>query len=289
MRIEIMSVTPKMALAWMEKSVCKNRSLRTGMVMKYAGDMLEGRWVLNGETIKISSTGQVLDGQHRLWAVIESGCIVQMAVAFEEDHEKAGEIQATVDSGVARTSADALSIMGIDHSRVVAPAVRISVVYRRWAESDREFSLNTIFRGTKGKVSNIQVKNEYLRDRNRFDVAAAYARPKKILGVSASVIAFFHVALADLYVQHFEAFIDGLDTGEDLSKDHPTLALKKFFERIVASRNGIRGGATLGWPMQIIAVNKTFQTICEGKAIKLLRIDAGKFDGVYGVRPHWRL
>lgn len=45
-----------------------NRNVSASVINKYARDMLAGRWQLNGQTIKISKDGQLLDGQHRLEA-----------------------------------------------------------------------------------------------------------------------------------------------------------------------------------------------------------------------------
>jgi hypothetical protein len=46
-----------------------NRGISGSVVDKYARDMREGRWRLNGQTIKLTTSGQLLDGQHRLEAV----------------------------------------------------------------------------------------------------------------------------------------------------------------------------------------------------------------------------
>jgi len=45
-----------------------NRHVSANVIHKYARDMAAGRWCLNGQTIKISSSGKLLDGQHRLEA-----------------------------------------------------------------------------------------------------------------------------------------------------------------------------------------------------------------------------
>lgn len=46
----------------------QNRRVSAPVIQKYARDMQSGRWQLNGQTIKISSDGRLLDGQHRLEA-----------------------------------------------------------------------------------------------------------------------------------------------------------------------------------------------------------------------------
>ena len=46
-----------------------NRGISGSVVEKYARDMRAGRWHLNGQTIKLTASGRLLDGQHRLEAV----------------------------------------------------------------------------------------------------------------------------------------------------------------------------------------------------------------------------
>src|SRR5258706_8303068 len=65
-------ITPEMARQWLEKNAM-NRRLRQSSVDTYASIMKRKQWELNGETIIISDTGDILNGQHRLWACFESG------------------------------------------------------------------------------------------------------------------------------------------------------------------------------------------------------------------------
>lgn len=65
-RVEM--VTPERAEKLLASNTL-NRGIAGGVVEKYARDMRAGRWRLNGQTIKITSSGRLLDGQHRLEAV----------------------------------------------------------------------------------------------------------------------------------------------------------------------------------------------------------------------------
>jgi hypothetical protein len=75
----IVTVTPKLAGEWMESNE-KNRHIRDRLVVKYARDMSAGNWSLTGEAIKFDTEGCLVDGQHRLLAVILSGVSLQMLV-----------------------------------------------------------------------------------------------------------------------------------------------------------------------------------------------------------------
>ncbi|MFT3727152.1 MAG: hypothetical protein QM759_04945 [Terricaulis sp.] len=65
-RVEI--ITPALAEKLLSSNTI-NRSISGSVVEKYARDMRDGRWRLNGQTIKVTETGRLLDGQHRLEAV----------------------------------------------------------------------------------------------------------------------------------------------------------------------------------------------------------------------------
>lgn len=87
----------------------ENRRLRPRLVQAYAGDMTQGLWRDTGEAIKISRTGRLLDGQHRLAAIVESGATVELMFVVGLDDEA----QQMMDQGAARTVADALAMQGV--------------------------------------------------------------------------------------------------------------------------------------------------------------------------------
>ncbi|CAH2606469.1 conserved protein of unknown function (plasmid) [Rhodovastum atsumiense] len=105
-------VTPEMAKSWLQHNG-GNRSLRPTHVKDLAAKMQAGRWRLTHQGIAISATGRLLDGQHRLEAVVQSGCTVPMMVFTGCDEEMFG----VLDKGIIRTIRDDLKETG----RVVDP------------------------------------------------------------------------------------------------------------------------------------------------------------------------
>lgn len=86
-----------------------NRVCKPNVVKKYASDMAEGRWVDTHEPIAMSVDGNLIDGQHRLAAVIESGCSQYFWLAVYDTQQTARGLP--IDCGAMRTTAD---ITGID-------------------------------------------------------------------------------------------------------------------------------------------------------------------------------
>ncbi len=81
---KIMLVTPQMAKEWLDKNL-SNRNISIMIVNRYANDMKAGKWAVSPHGIVFDPDGNLLDGQHRLCAVIESGCPVKMVIITGAD------------------------------------------------------------------------------------------------------------------------------------------------------------------------------------------------------------
>lgn len=95
-------ITPNLAEALLETNT-ENRKLRKSVVERYAQVMTLGDWLLTPEPIVIADTGRLLNGQHRLNAIIKSGANVRMFVVRNVSEQAFPAI----DRGVSRTFSDA--------------------------------------------------------------------------------------------------------------------------------------------------------------------------------------
>lgn len=119
-------VTPALAEAWLKKNV-SNRTLSEKGVRGYATSMRAGRWVHNGETIKFDLNGNLIDGQHRLHAVISTREPQPMLVVSG----LSTDAFATIDSGKKRTAADTLHVQGLEEPNRLASALAVVSMYDR--------------------------------------------------------------------------------------------------------------------------------------------------------------
>lgn len=78
----VMTVTPSMALRWLENANTHNRKVSDAQVRQFARDIQQGNWVLTHEGIAFDPHGILLDGQHRLWAIVQAEVSVEMPVWF---------------------------------------------------------------------------------------------------------------------------------------------------------------------------------------------------------------
>ena len=80
MNITQEKITPEKAREYLGMNTDNYRKLNHLRVITYAADMKSGRWQLNGEGIKFAKNGTLLDGQHRLQAIIKANVPVEMLV-----------------------------------------------------------------------------------------------------------------------------------------------------------------------------------------------------------------
>lgn len=130
MNTEVMKVTPALAEKWLTETEkiegIRNRSIADGKVALYAENMVRGNWEISHQGIALYKTRDnlvgVLDGQHRLWAVIKASVPIIMQVTHYSGGgiEDAVEIMKTFDRGQTRTIGHVLQI----ESKVTAPGTR---------------------------------------------------------------------------------------------------------------------------------------------------------------------
>jgi hypothetical protein len=81
------SVSPKKALSYLKKNFKDNRNLRKLHVDRLSNDMRDGRWAPHALDTRIAfdTDGRLIDGQHTLRAIIESGKTIDLRIMYECD------------------------------------------------------------------------------------------------------------------------------------------------------------------------------------------------------------
>jgi hypothetical protein len=104
---EIVDLTPALAAAWLEKND-NNRPINWNYVSQLARDMKAGRFRCTHQGIAFDTEGRLIDGQHRLWAVLEADVTVRMRVFYNEPPENI----VLIDGNCPRRAADRMSLGG---------------------------------------------------------------------------------------------------------------------------------------------------------------------------------
>jgi hypothetical protein len=98
----IVDVTPEMAKTWLIMNNF-NRPKRPEVVAQYVRQIREGRWRLTHQGIAFTKDGVLLDGQHRLFAIVECNVTVPIRVSTNEPAENfevidCGKIRSNLDT-----------------------------------------------------------------------------------------------------------------------------------------------------------------------------------------------
>lgn len=121
---EVQSVTPKLAIEWLAASQ-GNRSMRHDAVANFASQMKRGEWMVNGEAITFDHSGRLVNGHHRLMAVVVADTTVKMMVTTGVDPSAIF----TLDTGTNRSLADHLTLNAGQNSKtrasILAACVRV--------------------------------------------------------------------------------------------------------------------------------------------------------------------
>jgi hypothetical protein len=65
-------INPEEAAAYLQNNAM-HRKIKQKKVDEYMNQMVDGKWQLNGKALIFDSNGRLLNGQHRLSAVVQAG------------------------------------------------------------------------------------------------------------------------------------------------------------------------------------------------------------------------
>jgi hypothetical protein len=130
----IQTITPDKAKVMLRLNK-GNRPIRQNHVKKMAEDMKAGAWQITHQGIAFNKNGELIDGQHRLNAIIESGKAVTMAVTTNCECSSF----TILDQGIKRSVSD---ITGWD--RKVADVLNLAMYlsFSNHPTADQMFRLN---------------------------------------------------------------------------------------------------------------------------------------------------
>ncbi len=115
LNISTQVITPQMAKDWLQQNT-HNRKVSKNLVRAFARDMRADKWQYNGDAIRFNCDGALIDGQHRLMAVIEANTKIKSLVISNLPKIT----QETIDSGRKRTPADVLQLRGYKFAAMLA-------------------------------------------------------------------------------------------------------------------------------------------------------------------------
>lgn len=253
--VKSIMITPKMAMEWLENTTTKNRNVSQTVVNRYALTMEQHQWRAdNGETIKIGKDNNVIDGQHRLWAVAQAEMSVRMLVAFNV----ADDSFDTIDQGKRRCGADMMSIKGVTNASVVAAALALVSKYEM---SDISACGQP---PTNTEMLELYKRHPGISDSASFFVSRCNGSWKRRM-IPPSVIVFFHYILSLGAREQTEIFLISLVSGENLKRRSPVYLLHDRMMANMVSRVRMTKSCMLAF------IVKAWNAHIQGRQIKALK------------------
>lgn len=209
---KVTTVTPELAEHWLTKNT-HNRNIRLAHVRGLASDMKAGEWAWNGEAIKFASDGTLLDGQHRLAAVVESGTAIKMLVV----ENVKGAAQHTMDTGSKRTPGDMFRLRGEKNYNLLASGTRGAIVW----EAGRRLK-----DGSAMTVTNTQILRYVEAHPEMRDYVAIARRVTQSVPIPGSVVVLAVKLFYEIDADDAEHFFARLVSDEGHYKGEPVYALR---------------------------------------------------------------
>ncbi len=220
-----------------------------------AAAITRGEWQLNGDAIRVSVSGRLLDGQHRCAAVVQSGqSIPAILVTGLSD-----DVFATIDRGVGRSTGDVLSIRGDANYINLAAITRMLHIYRR---SGSPYNGNPDNAPTSLQQLALVDEHPELHDSARW--ASSHKWSRRLL--TPSFAGFCHFVFTKKDRAAAASFFAGLETGVGLEAGSPVLLLRT---RLLESQAGKEKLSPL---YKAALVFKAFRLHCDGASLKSLRV-----------------
>lgn len=213
---EVTMLTPTMALKMLDANKV-NRPLNEAHVSRIAKQITEGKWKFNGDTIKISEDEDVLDGQHRLWAIDRAGVAVPTIIVRGIKRDAF----ATIDTiRKLRSGADVLSLAdsSIASRQFTAAALKWLVQYQKTKGDLR----------LRGKAVNRPENSDILAAFNAHDhMPDAVDKVKHLRRICApSVLAFVYYLAASRDLELADKMIEIMDAPGKTPQNHPFFILR---------------------------------------------------------------
>ena len=214
----------------------RNRPLKPAVVSGYSHAMEVGHWGECPEPLAFDWNGALIEGAHRLHAIIRSGTRQRFTIAtgYSPDTFK------HLGKGSYRSLADDIALLGIPNYKLVATLARRLAVYAKSGQMSRSiiaFGKNGSGPGATGyadSVDHLEVATKYapIAESARFGNSFRHKGANREL-VHRSVLALLHALYSPWYAGT-EAFLTRVVTGLGLDEGDPAYALRARLEANIA-------------------------------------------------------
>jgi hypothetical protein len=254
-------VTPAKAASWLKKN--RNRHLRKTTVTSFAADMVNGAWSPSHQGIAFDLNGNLIDGQHRLAAIVKSGVslwfLVCRDVPVRVDGVKAN-VMDVLDRGNSRSIADVLKLshgQTANQNIIAATCAMIPRILLGQSERTHKITL----------AQTLAILNRY-KASLKF---VAENRPPTIALRAAPICAAVAIAHA-VEPKKSEEFYRQFSTGVGIDATSPILAIRNHCINIPPGRGGSHSARA--WQAMLV-LHSIYAFIKKLKVDRFPREDSG--------------
>lgn len=256
MDMQVVDVSPQLAAQWLTRNT-NNRPLSKGTVQQLADRIQRGEWQLTHQGIAFDEDSTLIDGQHRLAAIVKAGVTVRLTVARGVPRTAF----TVMDTGRKRTGRDALALAGEANATHLAAALRGLHLYRT--------APNSAWSGGSSITSNDQLldvlrKHPGIRDALQHGIALN--RGCRIT-VTAATIGWYVTTEARPDIDQ-SAWEEGVVTGARLEPGDARLTLRNTMLNLALGNTHRRRDDSRE---HLLYYLKAWNAWVEGRSIKLLR------------------
>lgn len=212
-KFNVIFVSPELAKKFLARNK-NNRPVSLSRVKEYAADIKRGAWAVNGETLIFDGEGNLLNGQHRLLAIVaaEVGAFMCVVTGVPADAFK------TLDGGKPRSAGNILAMNNVANYNQAAAVCRLALAYSSGAPIRGAHAPNTRL-----EITEFHAANPYV-DELLADCRAA----RSAINPTPFCAVMFLANRKRLYDGYIADFIDGLTTGANLAVGDPRLTLRNW-------------------------------------------------------------
>lgn len=210
-------LSPEEAMRMLESNHL-NRPLNDQHVKRIAGQIITGKWRFNGDTIKISEDGGILDGQHRLWAISEAKIAVETIVVRGIQRDAF----ATIDTlRKPRNGADVLALNGATSHRQYTSAAL------QWLARWQRGILET-YKAPANRIENADIEGLF---EDNPGISRAIERVAHLRGLAnPSLMGFFYYILTNRSAELAERLVSTMENPAGVSINDPYYRLRMYFQ-----------------------------------------------------------
>lgn len=247
-------ITPTMAKKYLANNIENNRPVKRRWVNTLVTLMSSDDWMQNGDSIKFQKANgdgveKLIDGQHRLHAIIRLGKPVEFLVI----RGLSAETFLTIDAGKKRSTADCLAIAGHKQTTILAAALR----------NLQMFKVDHTLATRRSAYPTTQLF-QLLADQPELEESVLIGHKGRFI-VPGSILVFLHYLTSRDNPEKAYEFITKITEGVSMVKGDPVLTFRDRMFRYKAANVKVRRDFYIG------LLFKTWNYWLSGEACNKLR------------------